>query len=140
MTLFVDETVFEEATIGLAEAKFILNHELGHIILHDKSAKAFSQGEESRLKAFPREQRSEWQADTFAFHLSLPYKFIIAWNFDRNAIMNNCNVPMRVVEQQIQSIKFCRNYAGDPCGTCGNFTVVRKVGSAKCDICGNTTD
>ncbi|TVQ36398.1 MAG: vitamin B12-dependent ribonucleotide reductase, partial [Geminicoccaceae bacterium] len=32
-----------------------------------------------------------------------------------------------------------KGYEGDPCGTCGNFTLVRNGTCLKCDTCGSTT-
>ncbi|MCB1883324.1 MAG: vitamin B12-dependent ribonucleotide reductase, partial [Geminicoccaceae bacterium] len=32
-----------------------------------------------------------------------------------------------------------QGYVGDPCGTCGNFTLVRNGTCLKCDTCGSTT-
>ena len=32
-----------------------------------------------------------------------------------------------------------RGYEGDPCGECGNFTLVRNGTCMKCDTCGGTS-
>ncbi len=32
-----------------------------------------------------------------------------------------------------------QGYEGDPCGECGNFTLVRNGTCMKCDTCGSTT-
>jgi ribonucleoside-diphosphate reductase alpha chain len=32
-----------------------------------------------------------------------------------------------------------KGYEGDPCSTCGHFTLVRNGTCLKCDTCGSTT-
>ena len=42
----------------------------------------------------------------------------------------------RAEQAQIARLK---GYVGDPCSTCGNFTLVRNGTCLKCDTCGSTT-
>ena len=42
----------------------------------------------------------------------------------------------RTVQAQMARLK---GYEGDPCGNCGNFTLVRSGTCLKCDTCGSTT-
>lgn len=136
LRLFVDQEHLDEAKIGEPGACFVLNHELGHIIEHDKSAKAFSNEDAKRLSAWPKEERAEWQADTFADFVSLPLKFVRAFNLDRLRLSIECNVPMRVVDRQIARLQSRRNYVGEACSNCGNLTIVRTGTDFKCDTCG----
>lgn len=129
----------DDAKQGDPYAKFILSHELGHIYEHDDTAKAFSEEESQRLTAWPAEELAEWQADTFADHLMLPWKFVIANNFDIQKIVNICNVERAVVLRQIAALRKSRRLSGDVCGECGNFTLVRDRTCLKCETCGSMT-
>uniref|UniRef100_UPI002630FC2E hypothetical protein n=1 Tax=Azospirillum sp. TaxID=34012 RepID=UPI002630FC2E len=46
-----------------------------------------------------------------------------------------------VSEQRFDRIREARarGYEGDPCGECGNMTLVRNGTCLKCDSCGSTT-
>ncbi|WP_275936863.1 hypothetical protein [Rhodoblastus acidophilus] len=74
---------------------------MGHMLLHDKTAKAFSAADAERLPSIPKEQSAEWQADRFCDHYLLPIKFVESLNFDAHLIVNQCNVPHRIALRQI---------------------------------------
>lgn len=135
LKLFVADEVLAAAKDTEPYARFILDHEIGHIIEHDHSAKAFSDEEAARLTAWPKELRAEWQADTFAYHVSLPWRFIVAFYFDRLELASRCNVLPDIVDKQIASLRRARNYSLDPCPQCSNFTVVRRIENFRCDNC-----
>jgi ribonucleoside-diphosphate reductase alpha chain len=46
-----------------------------------------------------------------------------------------------VGEQTAEKIKIAKlkGYEGDPCGECGNFTLVRNGTCLKCNTCGGTS-
>jgi hypothetical protein len=136
LRLMIDRPIWEAAIEeGDPEARFILNHEIGHMIMHDHNAKAFSSDDADRLTAWPREYLAEWQADTFADHVSLPWKFIASFDFDPAKIALFCNVPRAVALRQIDSLRSSRNYSGDMCPFCGNFTLVHRNYTVTCDTC-----
>ncbi len=136
------------ATDGIMEAAeqyrdpvalYILTHELGHIIEHDRTAKAFSSDESQRLKAPPVEERAEWQADKFADHALLPWKFIIAYRFNVAEIAAVCNVESSLVIRQIDALRLSRRYVEGTCPECANPTLVRNGTFLKCETCGSAT-
>jgi len=47
----------------------------------------------------------------------------------------------RVIEERVEQSRIARmkGYEGDPCGECGNFTLVRNGTCMKCDTCGSTS-
>lgn len=139
LRLMVDKEIWEAAKDGDPIALYILAHEIGHIVEHDDTAKAFSSNETLRLKAFPNEERAEWQADKFADHLVLPWKFITAYKFEVQDICALCNVELSVVKRQIAALKSSKRYVGDMCPECANFTLVRNGTCLKCETCGSTT-
>jgi hypothetical protein len=140
LRLFVDRDVLEAARIGFPGERFKIAHEVAHIIEHEDAAKAFSEAEARRITAFPKEQRAEWQADTFADHLLVPRKFLFAFRFDVGAIARACNVERSVVHRQIDSLKLERKYVCQACPECSNFTLARVGTVLKCETCQTVTE
>jgi hypothetical protein len=139
LRLFVTEGIWESAKEYRDPfAIRVLAHELGHIVEHDQTAKAFSTEEAKRLTAWPKEERAEWQADTFADHILLPWKFIIAYGFNIFELCGLCNVERELAIRQIAALRGSRRYSGDPCSKCQNFTLARNGLDLTCDTCGTT--
>ncbi|WP_159727036.1 ImmA/IrrE family metallo-endopeptidase [Methylosinus sp. Ce-a6] len=140
LRLFVDGDVLEAARVGYPPERFIIAHELGHIVEHDDTAKAFSASDSERLKAWPKEELAEWQADTFADNLLVPRKFLFSFRLDVGAIASACNVERQVVQRQIDALKSERRYVCEECLECGCFTLTRKGTCLQCDVCGRVTE
>jgi hypothetical protein len=70
--LHIDRETWRLADFGDPEARLIVAHEVGHLILHDHHAKAFSSDPALRIKFGEPEHSAEWQATAFAYHLLLP--------------------------------------------------------------------
>ena len=66
LVLHVDKEIWDEAELNEPMARFMLAHELGHLVLHRYYRQEFSASNEQHLKAFPAEERSEPQANWFA--------------------------------------------------------------------------
>ncbi len=66
LVLHVHNGIWEEAEIGEPRARFILAHELGHVLMHADYRQEFTELDEFHLKAFPPEERAEPQANWFA--------------------------------------------------------------------------
>ena len=49
-TLHVDSEVWRLAELGEPDARFIIAHEIGHLLLHDHDAKAFSNSPDDQIK------------------------------------------------------------------------------------------
>lgn len=135
LRLFIDRDVLDAARIGFPFERFVLAHEIGHLVEHDDTAKAFSASDAERLTAWPKESLAEWQADTFADNLLVPRKFLFSYRFDARAIAEACNVEREVVERQISALKVERRYICKECPRCGCFTLLRQGTSLKCETC-----
>ncbi|MCE2932687.1 MAG: ImmA/IrrE family metallo-endopeptidase, partial [Hyphomicrobiales bacterium] len=70
--LIIDEERLELLYLECPETKWIVAHELGHIVLHDSHAKAFSSDPALRIKFTQPEYSAEDQADLFAYYLLMP--------------------------------------------------------------------
>jgi Zn-dependent peptidase ImmA (M78 family) len=143
LTLHVDRRIWEDARRGLDYAIFILAHEIAHLLFHDHMAVAFSYDENSTIKWCMDEERAEWQADRFAKHLTMPDRVLLK-TIDPYLIAILCNVDEKVAIERVASYKKTGpmlhiTYDGEPCGECGNFTLVRNGTCLECDTCGGTT-
>jgi IrrE N-terminal-like domain len=115
-------------------ASFILAHEAGHILLHDNSAKAFSNQKTSQLSFIPPEDSAEEQANQFAGHLLLPTRTITKFN-DAEMLAVLCNVPDQLAEERLAAVRRQeRHLAGlkDYCRDCGDFA---EVSNGLCNGC-----
>jgi hypothetical protein len=141
LTLHIDAEIWKLARWGDPEARFIIAHEIGHIILHDHEAKPFSNDPSLNI-AFDRSEHSaEWQANTFAGYFLLPDQIVRAFG-DVDQLIASCGVPRKLAEDRLSSVAITarksKNFDGDVCSKCGNFTLVRNGTCLKCDTCGIT--
>jgi IrrE N-terminal-like domain len=140
-TLHIDREIWELADLGDPDARFILAHEIGHLILHDHQAKAFSNDPDAQIKFAMNEYSAEWQANTFAAHFLLPTHIVAALGCAQ-ALVERCSVPRQLAEDRLWAVQRAKLRSipceGDACDECGNFTLVRDGGSMKCNVCGKT--
>jgi Zn-dependent peptidase ImmA (M78 family) len=80
LILHVDPEVWKDAKMGDPQARHIIAHEIGHIILHDHYAKAFSNDPSQNIKSGQNENSAEWQANRFADHLLAPDHLVKAFS------------------------------------------------------------
>jgi Zn-dependent peptidase ImmA (M78 family) len=129
-TLYVDNDIWNDAALGEPKARYILAHELGHLILHDHYAQPYS---DQRKTVFQEEASTEWQAHRFAEH------FLI-----RDCDLDPPLTPRQIalscsVETEVVRRRFGRRFSvvGDFCAECGGSTV-RVDSVTRCDSCGTT--
>ncbi len=132
-TLHVDEDVWGDAQENIPEFRYVLAHELGHLVLHDHYAQPFS-GEKS--KAWQDEESAEWQADRFADHFLISdgelHEYVTP-----SAISNYCAVLREVALRRLGK-QF--RYTGECCPHCWNFTLVNAGLYDKCDVCASSRE
>jgi Zn-dependent peptidase ImmA (M78 family) len=139
LTLHVDRQIWAAAKSDDSDARFIIAHEIGHIILHDHSAKAFSNDKSAQLSFADEGHSAEWQANTFAYHFLLPDSVVEELDdFDRLQIM--CDVPARLAIDRLTKVRRrkeehrrkVQKIEGDFCTRCCNFSLVRENTLLKC--------
>jgi hypothetical protein len=122
--------------------KYVLAHELAHLVLHDHNAKPFSGKEKGFTKFGTQEESAEWQADIWAHHFIVPDKWILRLGTVQD-ISRVCNVGLKVAGECLASAnrrKILRSkMEGEACPECQNFTLVRNGTCLKCETCGATT-
>jgi hypothetical protein len=146
VTLNVDREIWRLAGLGDSDASEILAHEIGHILLHDHYANAFSLDANGQrlFSGTSKEDFAEWQAITFAGHLLIPTHVARRYS-DPKILSAVTNTPERQAQDRliaIQNEKKILNsrYAGEICDGCGNFTLVRDGRRLTCDHCGTTLE
>jgi len=135
-TLYIDREVWNLADLGDPESRFIVAHELGHLVLHDQHAKAFSDDPSERIKFDVRENSAEWQANTFATYFLLPDNLVRAYR-DARDLAASCAVYQSLAQQRLDAIEDCdrRRKNSGICPTCGNFSLNRSDGTCGSDVC-----
>lgn len=145
-TLHVDREIWRDAKIGEPIARYILAHEIGHLVLHSHAELSFSVGKEDQSRAPDNEQSAEWQANVFAHFLLVPDEVLI----DARSLLETSaeiSVPQYVIttvqtydqKRDIFTFVGLPTYGGDPCDGCGNFTLQREGVNFKCTTCGSVT-
>lgn len=136
LTLHVDPDVWHEAQLGDPYSRFIIAHEIGHLVLHDHHARTFS-NEDGRRRRF-KEISAEWQANTFATYFLLPDSMVLA-NMNAKGLARSCGVEESLAAERVAALEASRKVRpqieGSFCISCGNFTE-RRNGSVTCVTCG----
>lgn len=145
LALHVDREIWELADIGDPTARLILAHEIGHILLHDHHAQGFSDDPTRQVKFAQKEERAEWQANTFASYF-LVTRAVLGSYSSPLEIANCCNVPLSLAEDRVTSAteerereERCARSKGNTgrfCGNCWNSTLVIRGTTAECQSCG----
>jgi hypothetical protein len=138
LTLNIDREIWRDADIGEPFARFVVAHEVGHLIFHDAFAQAFSNDSTVRIKSFPKEYSAEWQANTFAYHFLMPTHIVAAYD-DLDTLISICGVTREVAIERSKLTRATKpplqTFEGDPCTTCGNFALLRIGTTVTCTIC-----
>jgi hypothetical protein len=145
MTLHVDRETWELANLGDPYSKFVIAHEVGHIILHDHYAQAFSDDPNAQITFAQDEESAEWQANTFASYFLVTPQVLGAFR-DPQELSRSCEVLQALANERFEAAEEARRrsercarargYTGDACRNCGNFTLIVSCLSTKCDTCG----
>lgn len=135
LTLHVHREIWEDAELGEPKSRFILAHELGHMLMHGHYRQAFSEDEKSRLKFVQPEESAEAQANWFAACFLAP-DYLARQCKNESELCLQFDFPSDFASVKLDDIKrHLPSYTGEACSTCGNFTLVRVAGRLKCETC-----
>jgi IrrE N-terminal-like domain len=138
VTLHVDRKLWQLAERGDSYACWVLAHEIGHILLHDHYANAFSSDEQTQVPfTGSKEDFAEWQAIIFAGHLLLPTHVVRKFN-DATMLAAACNAPDQLVAQRLAAVRAIKKILNGPqlndyCTSCGDFTSVTQGVCCDCE-------
>ncbi len=137
-TLHVHKEIWSDARRGEPKSRFILAHELGHILLHSYYRLAFSDDERRHLTFVPEEERAETQANWFAEQFLAPDH--LARNCQKELdLCLQFDFPGAYAANRMMRLRNRRvTFVGEACPNCGSYTLVRNGVESKCDTCGAT--
>jgi hypothetical protein len=141
LTLHIDERIWHDAGLGKAYARHIVAHEIGHIVLHDEFAVAFSAEKEAQLGYLQDEESGEWQANIFADYFLVPDYIAIKLKVP-DVIAGLCVVTDDLAARRLRDVALMKKilfppYLGEICQECWNFTLLSNGASTECDTCGS---
>jgi hypothetical protein len=141
LTLHIVQQIWSDAGLGKPYARRIVAHEIGHIVLHDQNAVAFSDDKTAQLRFIQDEESGEWQANIFADYFLVPDHVALKLRV-HDIIAGLCvvtdDLAGRRLREAISAKEILRPvYEGDACGECSNFTLLRDGCTTRCDACGD---
>lgn len=96
----IREDVYERAIKGYGRDRFTLAHELGHFLMHQPENISFARtGIDNKIEAY---RDPEWQANTFAAELLMPYELINTTN--PNEIVEEFGVTYQAASIRVKKI------------------------------------
>jgi hypothetical protein len=137
--MHVDSLIWQQARAGNAASKAIVAHEFAHAVLHDKSAKNFSNDPLLQLKFAAKEYSAEWQAITWSDHFLLP-DYLLAIDSDLDAIIEWHGIDEYVARRRLsiyqnKKARKKQNQCTEFCKNCGQASVIYKGGGKLCLDC-----
>ena len=136
LVLHVDKEIWAEAELGEPKARFVLAHELGHIVLHGHYRQEFSEDEKAGLTFVPPEERSEPQAHWFAGHFLAPDWMVLDCRTEFE-ISQMFGFPSDYIHLKREA--FARKRARPSsglCSRCGEFAMKGEWLTRRCTECG----
>lgn len=142
VTLNVARSVWHRAENGFAQDKYILCHEIGHIIMHSHDELAYSESIPSNVEDIPENERTEPQANLFADLFLLPERFLEGFD-NPEEIADYFDIPLKCAQRRFEHIRDMRRrrsrrlQTGEVCPGCANFTLISDGTYLKCETCGS---
>lgn len=98
-TIRIREDVYESALRCEGRARFTIAHEIGHYIMHKNQFPSFARVHES----LPPYEDAEWQANTFAGELLMPYHLVSGKV--AHEVVELCGVSFTAADYHLSKIK-----------------------------------
>ena len=95
----IREDVYNNALNDIGRDRFTLAHEVGHFILHGEGRVTLARINERDV--IPAYRKPEWQANTFAGELLIPYHLIA--EISASTVADYCKVSVQAAEIQINT-------------------------------------
>ena len=136
LILNADRGIWSDASIAEPESRYILGHEIGHLVLHSHYDSAFSRDPALQLAPFLDEESTEWQANRFAPHFLVPVRLARLLG-SVSAIMSQCAVSREVAQERYAAAypKPKADLSATLCNKCGGLIVTRDGAPDPCRGC-----
>ncbi|MBM6595842.1 ImmA/IrrE family metallo-endopeptidase [Microvirga pudoricolor] len=119
--LICDDEVWEHSKLGDPDARYILAHEFGHLVLHSGHAQHFSDPNNEFHSWHMEEEGVEWQAHTYARYLLAPDELARAF-LNSGEMATTCDIPIWLAKRRWEEVNKGM-LSGNVCPNCGDFTV-----------------
>jgi hypothetical protein len=106
--IFVRETIYDSALEGDVDARHILAHELGHLLLHSHLGGSMQRdvtGYDSQFSRMSLLESSEAQADSFARNFLLAPHFAYGGRADVGGLSREAMIPLAVAKMAVKISK-----------------------------------
>jgi hypothetical protein len=127
-TLHVDGELWDDAKIGEPKSRYMLAHELGHLVLHDCYVQPYS---DEKKSIYGEGNSTEWQAHAFARHFLLHDNHLKV-GLTPLQIAMSCSVDVSHVRKRLGP----RVRSSDELCICGSEKVFFVDDIKACESCG----
>ncbi len=143
ITLNIRRDVLNDANDGDGYSRFVVAHELGHIILHDHMPSLFSSTSVRLLTSYPEEETAEWQANTFAKYALVP-DWLVFEHRDVASLRFACQIEEEISKDRIETVKrrnrtVWSSLIDKICPNCDRRNLYLTNSGASCYFCDHTT-
>lgn len=138
LTLHVQRDIWHEAdsVFGEPKARFIIAHELGHILMHGFYRQAFSEDEKAHITFVQPEERAETQANWFAAAFLAP-DHLIRRCANESEFCQAFNYPGEYIDLKRQALsRKSMRLPNELCPSCGELSIAGNWGNQTCRTCG----
>lgn len=134
--LKVEFGVWDRADRGVPKDRFILAHEIGHMVLHSHAELAFCEGLAGHLGDLQDQEKAEHQANHFADCFLVPERMLMGFS-DPYEIAEHFLVPLDCADRRFFTVcdrerRARSSLSGEFCSKCMNFSLERFGHTSKC--------
>lgn len=135
LTLHVDKEIWTLADLGEPKSRFILAHELGHLLMHEHHEQAYSEDGSGRLTFIQPEESAETQANWFAACFLAPDHLARDCKSESELCLQ-FDFPEDYASIRVDDMgRNAPKRSGAACSMCGNLMMVRSDGRQNCESC-----
>jgi hypothetical protein len=137
--LHVENGVWERAERGFPKDRFILGHEIGHMVLHSHEELAYCESLPGTLSDLQDQEKAEYQANWYCDCFLAPRKMLLGF-VDPEEVAEHFNIPLDCARRRLATIEDAKRRSGadatgEFCLRCMNFSLIRVNGAVVCNVC-----
>lgn len=140
--LNVERSVWDRAARGFPQERFILSHEIGHMVLHSHAELAFCESLPGLLDYLQEQEKAEHQANLFADCFLVPEVMLLGF-VDPSEVAEHFNVTLKCAARRLfarddKTRRAKSSSNGNFCPKCMNFTMIQAGHNLRCETVGCT--
>ncbi|MBF9197773.1 ImmA/IrrE family metallo-endopeptidase [Microvirga terrestris] len=134
LKLVCDYEVWRNAKLGDPDARYVIAHELGHLVFHSGHELHFSSPDSVFHSWYPEHEGTEWQAHNYAEKVLLP-DFVVKPFTNHKELAQACDVTEALALKRFREVNNIK-FSGEPCPHCHDFTMAWHKNKHYCYKCG----